>query len=156
MRTLIALFAIFLAGCAGFGEAVTADGYTIKHDEFRAPAPENDQGVVYFYGNNALAFGTLVFQDGERVSVVQPSSVSYIYAAPGEHEYSAKLNGESVARFTVEAGESYYLRFSNDVGFWGPRPNLERVPEVTGAAAIGALQYITLKDVPIVPNRAPK
>ena len=147
MRSLFLLVTAILTGCIGFGPAVTAEAVTEKHDEFIEPAPAAGEGVVYFYGTNQFAVGTMIWEDEIGVAVVHPDAVTYLYATPGTHTYTALLNGESTATIDVEAGESYFVRYSVETGFWGPRPNLEYVPFETGSAAIPTLRFVTLEEL---------
>lgn len=145
MREFLLILALgALAGCTGFGHAYRAAMVSNDGLEYVEPDPRPDQALIYFYGANQFAYGSLIYEGGLEVAVIEPAAFTYIFADPGRHTYTARLSGEASATIDAQAGEVYYLRFSAERGFWDWRPYLERVSAETGEAAIPGLQYVVL------------
>jgi hypothetical protein len=129
-RRLLAVIglAALLAGCATMGPAY--------QEVTSIPA---GKAVVYIYrppGFVGSALSYLVYAD--QLPVVSLRNGGYLpyFSQPGTVHFSAMTETESVALITVEAGGSYYLKGTVQMGLLMGRPKLQQVPDGVGRIEI--------------------
>lgn len=110
----ISLFGITLlgAGCAASGPK-----YTEVAQSFPTLAPE--EGRIYFFRSNSM-FGAAVqpdiHLDGPVVGKSQPGGFFFVDRPAGRHLASATTETEKTLTFTLDAGETKYVRTSPSIG----------------------------------------
>jgi hypothetical protein len=116
-----------LLGCATTGPA---------YQEVPIPA---GKAVVYIYRPQSFLGAALTYLVyANQIPVVNLRNGGYLpyFSGPGKILFSAETETQSVAIIAVEAGKSYYLKGTLQMGILVGRPDLQQVPELIGRAEI--------------------
>jgi hypothetical protein len=120
-------------------------GCTANGNNFKPLTLENNSSVIYVYRNNPSYEGSGVTLkidvDGERIGGLKCGGYLYKVVSPGEHKVSCKTESESSVLVDLKAGEPVYIEAEVVMGFFGGRPKLEAVPEITGKSGISGTKY---------------
>ena len=129
------LFAAFLVGCATgpkFSEvAITMD----------EPIPE--QGRIYIYRTAVLgaAVQPEVRLNGETVGKAVPNGFFYVDRDPGHYKVSTSTEVERHLSFTLDKGQTRYVRLNISFGFFVGHVYPELVEDKVGEAEIQECSY---------------
>jgi hypothetical protein len=106
------LLALLLPGCASgpkFSTVMTT----------QSPMPA-DQGRIYFYRPSALGAAVQpdVFLNEQKVGTAKPHGVYFVDRAPGDCTVTASTETEKKLTFTLEPGQTRYVRLKIQMGFF--------------------------------------
>jgi hypothetical protein len=132
----VAAAAAFVSGCA------TGP----KHDEIASSIPslKAGQGRIYFFRSNSMVGGAVrpdIRLDGQVVGQSKPGGFFYVDRPAGSHVASASTETEKTVSFTLQAGETKYIRSSVSIGLLVGRVVLEPETPEKAKAELGALSY---------------
>lgn len=97
-------------------------------------APPAGQGQVVFFRPSKFVGGGVGFKVREATTELgKLRNGSYIVAIvePGTHQYNVHGEAKDVLTLEVEAGETYYVKFSVGMGIVAGRPNLSPSDQAT-------------------------
>jgi hypothetical protein len=126
-----------LCGCAASGP---------KHEEIRdsIPAIAPGNGRIFFYRDSS-AFGAAMRPEirlnGEVVGRSAPGGFFYVDRAPGTYEIATATEVERILSFTLEAGETRYVRTSVSMGALVGRVTPELVDAEEAVGELAGLSY---------------
>ncbi|HET8746802.1 MAG TPA: DUF2846 domain-containing protein [Ramlibacter sp.] len=116
-----------------------------KHSEVAArfPAVKSGEGRIYFYRNST--FGAAVQPEirlnGQVVGKSQPNGFFFVDRAAGNYVASSSTETEKTLSFTLQPGETKYVKSSIGFGLVVGRAVLDLVAPTQGAADISNLSY---------------
>jgi hypothetical protein len=125
-----------LAGCAT----------GIKHDQMASgmPSLKSGEGRIYFFRSNSIV-GAAVQPDirlnGQVVGASKPGGFFYVDRPAGSYVASASTETEKTLSFTLQAGETKYIRSSPSFGVLVGRIVLEPETAEKAKAELGSLSY---------------
>jgi len=141
MKRRFLKFALAVAALA----LVSACATGIKHDEMAASMPsiKPGQGRVYFFRSSVVgaAIQPDIRLDGEVVGASRPGGFFYVDRPAGSHIASASTETEKTLSFTLQAGETKYIRSSVGLGIIVGRVLLEPETPEKARAELGSLSY---------------
>lgn len=110
--------------------------HSLFSQEITQPEGKSD---IYFYRipdyiGSALKMTILI--DGEPVVRLRNNSFYRHTVSAGDHEFSFSFGSEMKLRLKTEAGRSYYVRCSLNMGFWAGIPVMELMEPASGKALI--------------------
>ena len=129
--------AVLLAGCAATGA---------RHEEMASSMPslKAGEGRIYFYRSNSM-MGAAVQPDirlnGTVVGASKPGGFFYVDRPAGNYLASASTETEKTLSFTLQPGETKYVRSHISMGMLVGRAILELEPADKAKAEIGSLSY---------------
>ena len=130
------LGALLFTGCASVTKQAS--------NQFPQPAP--DKGLVYFYREGKFV-GSLVsynIKHEDKVIGALANGTYFFYeVAPGTHTFTASTEAKASRTVTVEAGKTYYIVGSVDVGLFAGRPALKIENEQEAKSVLPSLKYAT-------------
>lgn len=133
----VILLAVLLSACAASGPKFTEVKSTI-------PALKKDQGRVYFY-RDASMFGAAIQPNiqlnGTVVGESVPGSFFFVDRAPGAMKVATSTEVEKALTFTLEAGQTRYVKTSVSFGLVAGRVQPELVDSATAQKEMEALSY---------------
>ncbi len=137
-RSMLFAFALsLLAGCAATG---------MKHAELAPLMPKltAEDGRVYFIRKAAFAGGGVrpdIYLDGQKVGSSQPGGFFYVDTKAGPHEASATTEAKRGLSFSLDAGETKYIRSFPTIGILVGRVNFELVNADEAQKELETLSY---------------
>ena len=118
---LLLLLASALAGCASGP----------KYAEVKNSIPElsSEQGRIYFYRTNPMgaAVQPNIRLNDVIVGEMVPRGFFFVDRPPGNYLVAVRTEAESTVQFTLDAGQTRYVRGYISVGFFIGRPYVELV-----------------------------
>lgn len=139
VKAAIAVIAVaLLAGCAATGPKFTEIAASI-------PPVAASKGRIYFYRPDTM-FGAAVTSDinlnGKVVGRSERGSFFFVDENPGSQKVATSTEVEKHLTFTLEPGQTKYVRTSVSMGVMVGRINAELVsPETAKADIEGGLAY---------------
>jgi hypothetical protein len=132
---LVAL-AIVLTGCASGP----------KHKDMASSIPtlQGDQGRIYFFRSAGMFGGGIqpsVMLDGVKVGDSQPGGFFFVDTKPGNHEVMTTSEVERKLTFTLDKGETKYVKTSVGMGVIVYRIYPELVSAAEGQKELPELSY---------------
>lgn len=118
---------------------------TIQPDQV-FPEPESGKGLVYFYRERKFVGGAVGYnvKEGEQViGAIKNGCYFFVQATPGSHTYTASTEASSSRTIEVEAGKTYYIECSVEMGVFAGHPSLKIVDEAEAKSVLPNLKYIT-------------
>lgn len=131
------------AEAAGTEQAQAAADPVAATEPAAAPAPAaggligtppSGKGQIVFFRPSKFAGGAIGFKVREgQTELGKLRSGKYFVAVvePGQHQYTVHSEAEDVLTLEVEAGETYYVQGTINMGFLVGRPNLSPSDAVT-------------------------
>jgi Protein of unknown function (DUF2846) len=105
-------------------------------------AHAQEYATVYFYRSASLkgaAINYNIYDDTVLIGKMPPGQVLMYYAKPGERQFIAKMESQSTALMTVEAGKSYFVECGVSVGVVVGNPTMRQVTSQRGIPAIAKI-----------------
>lgn len=133
----LAAAVVALAGCAATGA---------KHGEMAASLPslKPGEGRIYFLRSSSM-LGAAVQPDirlnGQVVGTSKPGGFFFVDRPAGNYVAAASTETEKTASFTLQAGETKYIRSSVSMGALVGRVILEPETPEKARAELGSLSY---------------
>jgi len=129
--------AILLSACAASGP---------KLSEVRSSMPQlkPDQGRVYFYRNSSMLGAAMqpnIMLNGRTVGESKPGGFFYVDDAAGAKEISTSTEVERKLTFTLEPGQTRYVRTAVGMGVMVGRIYPELVDSATGEKEVQETSY---------------
>jgi hypothetical protein len=121
-------------------------------DDFRVqgniyPEPLPGKALVYFYKELQWDGVTYyVWDNDKKIGAAGGGYYFFYHADPGERFFWAETEVKRFLPFRVEAGKTYFIHMSWEIGFWAGHPVFARVPEQIGYQAIRGMKYATVQD----------
>lgn len=124
IKTGIIALAIVLTGCAA----------GVKHKDMAAsiPALQQDQGRIYFYRSASMvgaAVQPAIKLNSQEVGESKPGGFFYVDAKPGNQEVMCSTEVDKKLTFTLDKGETKYVKTSVTFGVMVGRV----IPELAAA-----------------------
>lgn len=141
MKKYLAVFVailgtLFFSGCA----SVTTQATNVF------PEAKPDKGLVYFYREKKFV-GSMISYNIKHQDVVIGALANGTYffyeVNPGSHTFSASTEATVSRTLTVEAGKTYYIAGSVEMGVLAGRPGLTIPSEAEAKAVLPGLKYAT-------------
>jgi len=109
---LIVLVSVVLAGCAS--------GPSFKEASSSFAPLAADKGRIYFYRTAIVgaAVQPAIYLNENAVGKATPKGFFYIDMAPGNYEVKATTEAENKLTFTLEAGQTRYVRLDMRMGLF--------------------------------------
>jgi hypothetical protein len=131
-----AVLLAFLAGCASGP----------KHSEVQAsiPALKPDQGRIYFYRSGSMMGAAIqpeIMLNGTAVGESKPGGFFFVDTAPGPKEVATTSEVEKKLTFTLDRGQTRYVRTAISFGVAVGRVSPELVDNATGEKEIAETSY---------------
>ncbi|HEU4382119.1 MAG TPA: DUF2846 domain-containing protein [Anaeromyxobacteraceae bacterium] len=142
-KSMAAAFAL-LAGCVSGG---------MKHAELKSSmqALKSEEGRIYFYRTGSI-FGVAVQADiylnGAVVGASQPGGFFYVERPAGKYEAHASTEVSRMVTFTLDPGETKYIRSYVSMGILVGHVNLELVNADEAEKQLESLSYTGPSPVP--------
>ncbi len=97
-----------------------------------------DKGRIFFYRNSGMgaAIQPDVMLNGEKVGSAQPMGFFYVDRPAGEYKVSTSTEVERTVSFTLEKGQTRFIRLSISMGFFAGHVYGELVEESVGLSEI--------------------
>lgn len=105
--------------------------------------PPSGKGQIVFFRPSKFAGGAIGFKVREgQTELGKLRSGKYFVAVvePGQHQYTVHSEAEDVLTLEVEAGETYYVQGTINMGFLVGRPNLSPSDAITFNGMAGKLK----------------
>jgi hypothetical protein len=138
VRLVVALFAsILLVACAS--------GPKLAEMQSSIPVLKADQGRVYFYRSSSMfgaAIQPSISLNGTVVGTSKPGGFFFVDRAPGAMEVSTSTEVEKKLTFTLDAGQTRYVRTTIGFGILAGRVYPELVDNTTGVKELSESSYI--------------
>jgi hypothetical protein len=135
-----ALCAAFLSGCA-------TTGATYQQASAAMPALKAGEGRVYFFRSSSMMGAALqpdVKLNGEVVGESKPGGFFFVDRPAGKYTASASTETEKTLSFSLDAGETKYVRSSVSFGIVVGRVILELEQPEKAKAELQTLRQTTL------------
>lgn len=133
----------FLAGCAA--AMPTWDDFRVQDNIYPDPLP--GKGLVYFYKELQYDGVTYyVWDNDKKIGAAGGGYYFFYHADPGEHFFWAETEVKRFITLNVEAGKTYFVLMSWEIGFWAGHPSFATVPVKIGFPAIRTMSYATIKE----------
>lgn len=110
------------------------------------PDVKPDKGLVYFYRERKFVGGAISYnvkENDQVIGAIANGTYFFVEPTPGEHTYTANTEASSSRTINVEAGKTYYIECSVEMGVFAGRPALKIASEAEGKSVIPKLQYAT-------------
>lgn len=128
---------LLLVGCAS--------GPRMSEKSGSIPPVSEGNGRIYFY--RTTTFGAAVQPgvrlNGEKVGVAKPRGVFYVDRPPGRYEVETKTEVTRKVDFTLDPGQSRYIRFKIGMGVVVGRVIPEVVEPAVAATEVAKCRLIT-------------
>ena len=137
-RILGAALVAFLLGACASGPKMGEVASSI-------PLLKADEGRIYVYRSNSMlgaAIQPSVYLDGKEVGSSKPGGFFYVDAKPGSHEIATSTEVEKKLSFTLERGQTRYVKTVISMGILAGRVQPELVDDATGASELKEMSYI--------------
>lgn len=135
------------AGFAAFALALLAGCATgVKHSDMQAgmPSLKAGDGRIYFFRSSSMMGAAVqpeIRLNGQKVGESKPGGFFYIDRPAGNHAASSSTETEKTVSFTLQSGETKYIRSSVSMGLMVGRVVLELEAPDKARAEIGSLSY---------------
>jgi len=108
------------------------------------PAPADKAQIVFFRPSKFAggAFGFKVREGETELGKLRSGRYFVSLVEPGQHEYVVHSEVKDVLNLEVEAGETYYVQATMNIGILSGRPNLAPSDEATFAAMASKLTRV--------------
>ena len=109
------------------------------------PSLRSDEGRIYFYRSNSMlgaAIQPSIYLDGQVVGSSKPGGFFFVDAKPGPKEVATTTEVEKKLTFTLDRGQTRYVRTAISMGVLAGRVQPELVDEATGASELKEMSYI--------------
>ena len=116
-----------------------------KMSDVSLPAAKAGEGRIYFYRENSMmgaAIQPSVYLDGKVVGTSKPGGFFFVDAAPGSKEVATSTEVEKKLTFTLERGQTRYVKTVISMGLLAGRVQPELVDDATGAKELRDMSYI--------------
>jgi Protein of unknown function (DUF2846). len=128
---------VLLSACAASGP---------KHSEMRASMPQlkPDQGRIYFYRTSSIVGAAMqpsITLNGRAVGESKPGGFFYVDAPAGPMEVATSTEVEKKLTFTLDRGQTRYVRTSVGFGIAVGRVYPELVDNATGEKEVQEASY---------------
>ncbi len=133
----LALAAVFLAGCAATGA---------KYEEAAKSMPtvKTGEGRVYFLRSSSM-FGAAMQPEirlnGQVVGASKPGGYFYVDRPAGNYSASTQTEAEKTLSFSLDSGETKYVRSSPAMGLIVGRVNLDLEKPEAAMTELKTLSY---------------
>ena len=110
------------------------------------PYPDPGKGLVYFFRESHFvgALGSYNIYEGKQIlGPMKNGSYFFVQATPGEHTYSGPDAWASSLTINVEAGQTYYVSCSVEVGINSGKSRLSQGYQAVGREKVSKLKYVT-------------
>jgi len=138
----VAMLSILAAGCA--------TGTKFSQMSSSIPPVRADEGRVYFMRSSSL-FGAAIQPDirlnGEVVGESKPGGFFYVDRPQGTYQASTSTETEKTLSFTLDAGETKYVRSSPSFGLVVGRIVLDLETPDKALQELPSLSYIGTKEI---------
>jgi hypothetical protein len=138
LRSFFALaFAALLTACAS--------GPKMAEVESKIPALKANEGRIYVYRSSSMMGAAIqpnVLLNGKVVGESKPGGFFFVTVAPGPMEISTSTEVEKKLTFTLEPGQTRYVRTSIGFGVMVGRVYPELVDPAQGAKEVADTSYI--------------
>lgn len=106
------------------------------------PAPADKAQIVFFRPSKfaGSAFGFKVREGENELGKLRSGKYFVSLVEPGEHQYAVHSEVKDVLNLEVEAGETYYVQATMNMGILSGRPNLAPSDEATFAGMAAKLE----------------
>ena len=141
-RTFLKLAALavstaVLAGCAASG---------VKHDAMAASMPglKSGEGRIYFYRSASMMGAAIqpdIWLNGTVVGTSRPGGFFFVDRPAGNYVAGASTETEKTLTFTVQPGETKYVRSHISMGIVAGRAILELEPPEKARGELGSLSF---------------
>jgi hypothetical protein len=137
LKAAVAGFALaLLAGCAS----------GVKHSDMAAgiPSIKAGEGRIYFFRSSSMVGAAVqpeIRLDGQKVGESKPGGFFYVDRPAGNHVASSSTETEKTVSFTLQPGETKYIRSSVSMGLLVGRVVLELESPDKGQAELASLSY---------------
>ncbi|MCP5248498.1 MAG: DUF2846 domain-containing protein [Candidatus Accumulibacter sp.] len=125
--------------------AACASGPKLAEMKSTIPTLSADQGRIYFYRSGSMigaAVQPLIMLNGAVVGESKPGGFFFVDQAPGSQEVSTSTEVEKKLTFTLDAGQTRYVRTVIGIGFFVGRVYPELVDDATGQKELEDASYI--------------
>ena len=130
---------VFLGSLCG----ACASGPSFYEVNPKLVADQPEKGRIFFYRSSA--FGAAIQPDvklnDEVVGEAKPLGFFYVDRSPGEYKVSTTTEVERTLSFTLEKGQTRFIRFSISMGFFAGHVYGELVEESVGWEEIKECNY---------------
>jgi hypothetical protein len=142
MRRIFLKMALVAAGAA----LVTGCATGVKHSDMAAgiPSLKSGEGRIYFFRSSSMVGAAVqpeIRLDGQRVGESKPGGFFYVDRPAGNHVASSSTETEKTVSFTLQPGETKYIRSSVSLGLLIGRVILELETPEKAKAEIESLSY---------------
>jgi hypothetical protein len=130
--------AVLLSACA-------ASGPKLAELKSSMPMLSADQGRIYFYRSSSMMGAAIqpnIMLDGQVVGESKPGGFFFVDTAPGAKEVSTATEVEKKLTFTLEPGQTRYVRTAIGFGVVAGRVYPELVDSGTGDKELQETSYI--------------
>jgi len=145
LKKILGLFAIVLSALFMGGCATTGTPYAQANASM--PALKAGEGRIYFFRSSSMMGAAVqpnIKLNGEVVGESKPGGYFYVDRPAGKYTASASTETEKTASFTLEAGETKYLRSSVSMGLLVGRVIVEIETPEKAKAELPGLSLTTL------------
>lgn len=132
----VVLLSILVSACAS--------GPKMAEMKSTIPALKADQGRIYFYRSSSIVGAAIqpsIMLNGVVVGDSEPGGFFFIDHAPGPKEVSVATEVEKKLTFTLERGQTRYVRTSIGFGLVAGRVYPELVDKATGEKELEETSY---------------
>lgn len=136
---VVMLLTIMVSACAS--------GPKLAEMKSAIPTLKADQGRIYFYRSSSMmgaAIQPSIMLNGKVVGDSKPGGFFFVDQAPGAKEVSTSTEVEKKLTFTLEAGQTRYVKTVIGFGFAVGRVQPELVDNATGQKELEDTSYIGL------------
>jgi hypothetical protein len=142
MRRLVLKLALATAAAALVGGCATGP----KHAEMAAsmPSVKAGEGRIYFFRSNSMMGGAVqpeIRLNNQVVGQSKPGGFFYVDRPAGNYTASASTETEKMVSFSLQPGETKYIRSSIGMGLLVGRVVLEPESPEKAKAELGSLSY---------------
>lgn len=137
MRASIAAAAVVLVGCA-------ASGPKFADMQSAIPAVGAEKGRIYFYRSGSIVGAALrpsIMLNGAKVGDSTPGGFFYVDVAPGNQEVVTGTEVDRKLTFTLEKGQTRYVKTSVGFGIMVGRVYPELVDPAVGDKEVKEASY---------------
>jgi hypothetical protein len=142
MRRMFLKFAMATAALALVSGCATG----MKHDQMASsmPSVKPGEGRIYFLRSSSMVGAAIqpeIRLDGQVVGNSKPGGFFFVDRPAGNHVASASTETEKTVSFTLQPGETKYIRSSIGFGLLVGRVILEPETPAKAQAELGSLSY---------------
>ena len=108
------------------------------------PDPKPDKGLVYFYRESkilGMAVSYNVKEGDTVIGALAHGTYFFVFADPGKHTYTATTEATSSRTLDVEAGKTYYIEASVEMGLLAGHPALKIASDAEAKSVLPTLTY---------------